>query len=83
VNQKPRFVIQALAPLDGREDDGEPCPDCAEVGKCPRCGRPGLKNEALCEACGWMLGDVTGAEGFRSPEGFCFCWLDEPEGVPG
>lgn len=69
----------------------EPCSECSEVGKCPRCGQPGLTSEERgdsdtgsgpCWVCGWNDDDACPPETLDGP---CACmeaewatWKEEP-----
>jgi hypothetical protein len=61
---------------DEDSHDFEPCEDCALIGRCSRCGQPGLTSEdhgddstgeGPCKLCGWDYDD-------QEPEIFgCVC----------
>lgn len=54
----------------------EPCPECMEQGKCPRCGFTGMSEDwetpTPCAQCGWQWGDKPGDR--CPPEWDCDCW---------
>lgn len=63
----------SLAP--GKLTDCDPCPECAEKGRCPRCGSVAVSPEGdECFRCGWNLD----AEGMPPPAE-CTCWVDRME----
>lgn len=64
-------------------DVSEPCGDCTEQGKCPRCGDDGLTCEdrgdnstgdGPCQICGWNYQDG----GRPADYDWCNCWNTEP-----
>lgn len=53
--------------------DGEPCPNCMEKDKCPRCGEMFLSSEdeeVPCSHCGWNWGSNMDD---YCPEWECWC----------
>ena len=65
----------ALSP--GTMTDADPCPDCIEKGKCPRCGKVVFSIEdwddgepVICPECGWNEEKPDIAP--EQPE--CWCW---------
>lgn len=55
----------------------DPCPECLEAGKCPRCGAPILAevewdygNVASCDTCGYVEGQSRGGQYVEEP---CSC----------
>jgi len=55
----------------------EPCPDCQEEGKCPRCmtDMDVSEEENACPKCGWKWGD----EGIPLDPPGCICPIDISE----
>jgi ribosomal protein L37E len=62
------------AAYDDPGDDGDPCPDCTEKGKCPWCGEMAVNEEVTeCSSCGW---DAIYYDGIQEPPE-CLCWENE------
>ena len=55
----------------------DPCADCTEQGRCPRCGHQiyddpyDWEDDTTCPECGWREGATEGIP--EAPE--CLCWL--------
>ena len=67
----------SLAP--GTMTDYDPCPDCIEHGKCPRCANEVWTEEdwddggpVTCPECGWKEDEPEIYAAPERPE--CFCW---------
>lgn len=59
----------------GKIDYVDPCPECAEKGRCPRCGSVAMSKEGdECFRCGWTFR----SEGMPPPEE-CTCWDRMPD----
>lgn len=65
---------------DTGHQDYDPCPDCLEQGKCPRCGYAVITEEEWdtgnlvnCDTCGYVEGSTPGAPLFEP----CPCIEDQ------
>ena len=59
----------------------DPCPDCSDKGRCPRCGHQiysepsDWDDDTTCPECGWREGATEGIP--EAPE--CLCWLKKED----
>lgn len=63
------------------EEMWDPCTDCIEDGKCPRCGWEMPEDEfeetlefGVCRKCGWR---EDKPDGLPEPLDWCMCWEEE------
>lgn len=70
----------------GSMPDVEPCPDCVDNGRCPRCGKQLLSADQLdtgvgpesCPDCGWHWSGRDGTGGISEPPE-CTCWHEQEQ----
>lgn len=58
--------------------DTDPCSDCIEEAKCPRCGQQTFPDDTtmICSSCGFDLEHTNKNPGLPEPPD-CVCWMKE------